>query len=206
MNDEYCALIKTATWHLVPHRPGLNVVDCKWIFEIKQETDGSVGCYKARLVARGFKQQYGVDYDDTFSPVVKLTVIQLLLSLVVSYGWVIQQIDIQNSFLHDFLDEDVYMKQPPGFEDSARPEYICKFDMSLYGLKQGPREWFSRLSTTLLALGFSASKTDISLFLFNKGGIKIRFLINVDDVIIISSSSLAIDRLIRQLRDDFLDR
>jgi hypothetical protein len=86
MNDEYCALIKNATWHLVPPRPVLNVVDCKWIFKIKQETDGSVDCYKARLVARGFKQQYGVDYDDTFSPVVKLTTIRLLLSLVVSYG------------------------------------------------------------------------------------------------------------------------
>jgi hypothetical protein len=95
------------------------------------------------------------------------------------------------------------MKQPPGFEDSSHPEYICKLDKSLYGLKQAPRAWFSRLSTKLLALGFSASKADISLFLFNKGGIKIYFLIYVDDILIISSSSVAIDRLLWQLRDDF---
>jgi hypothetical protein len=118
-DDEYCALIKNATWYLVPPRPGLNVVDCKWVFKIKQKPNGPIDRYKARLVARRFKQQYGVDYDDTFSLVVKPTTIPLLLSLVVSCGWVIQQIDIQNAFLHGFLDEDVYTKQPPGFEDCA---------------------------------------------------------------------------------------
>jgi hypothetical protein len=95
------------------------------------------------------------------------------------------------------------MKQPSDFEDSAHPEYICKLDKSLYGLKQAPRAWFSRLSTTLLALGFSTSKADISLFLFNKCGIKFYFLIYVGDIIIISSSSVAIDRLLGQLRDNF---
>jgi hypothetical protein len=80
-----------------------------------------------------------VDYDDTFSPVVKPTTIQVLLSLAISHGWVIRQIDTQNAFLHGFLDEHVYMKQPPGFVDSKHPNYICKLDKSLYGLKQAPR-------------------------------------------------------------------
>jgi hypothetical protein len=109
MDDEYRALIKNATWHLVPPRPGLNVIDCKWVFKIKQKPDGSVDRYKARLVAKVFKQQFGVDYDATFSPVVKPTTIRLLLSLVVSCGWLIRQIDIQNAFLHCFLDEDIYI-------------------------------------------------------------------------------------------------
>lgn len=180
-------------WHLIPPHPGLNVIDCKWVFKIKQKPDGSIDRYKAYLVAKGFKQQYGVDYDDTFSPVVKPTTIRLLLSLAVPRGWVIRQIDIQNAFLHGFLDEEVYMKQPPGFEDSSHPDYICKLENSLYGLKQAPRAWFSRLSTKLLQLGFSASKTEVSLFFFNKGGIQMYFLIYVDDIIIISSSSTATD-------------
>ena len=190
-------------WHLIPPHPGLNVIDCKWVFKIKQKPDGSIDRYKACLVAKGFKQQYGVDYDDTFSPVVKPTTIRLLLSLAVPRGWVIRQIDIQNAFLHGFLDEEVYMKQPPGFEDSSHPDYICKLENSLYGLKQAPRAWFSRLSPKLLQLGFSASKTEVSLFLFNKGGIQMYFLIYVDDIIIISSSSTATDHLLGQLRDDF---
>jgi hypothetical protein len=95
------------------------------------------------------------------------------------------------------------MKQPPGFEDPSHPDYICRLDKSLYGLKQAPRAWFPRLSSKLVQLGFLASKTDISSFLFNKDGVQIYFLIYVDDIIIISSSPAATDRLLGQLWDDF---
>lgn len=110
MNEEFQALLKNKTWLLIPPRAGLNVIDCKWIFKLKRKADGSIDRYKARLVAKGFKQQYGVDYDDTFSHVVKPTTIRVLLSLAVSRGWSLQQIDIQNAFLHGHLHEDVYMK------------------------------------------------------------------------------------------------
>jgi hypothetical protein len=110
MIDEYQALMQNKTWHLVPPWAGLNVIDCKWVFKLKHKSDGTIDCYKARLIAKGFKQQYGVDYDATFSSVVKPTIIRLLLSFVVTKGWNICQIDIQNAFLHGFLDEDVYMR------------------------------------------------------------------------------------------------
>jgi hypothetical protein len=111
-----------------------------------------------------------------------------------------RQIDIQNAFLHDFLNEDVYMKQPPGFVDSNRSDYICKLDKALYGLKQAPRAWFSRLSSKLIQLGFTPN---VSLFIFNKGDVQMYILIYVDDIIILSSSSAATDKLLVQLQEDF---
>ena len=206
MNDEFQALLKNKTSHLVPPRAGLNIIDCKWIFKLKQNPDGSINRYKARLVAKGFKQQYVVDYDDTFSLVVKPTTIWLLLSLAISRGWAIQPIYIQNVILHDFLNEDVYMKQPPRFVDSQHPGHLCKLDKSLYGLKQAPRAWFSRLSSKLLQLSFTPSKADISLFIFNKTGIRMYILIYVDDIIIISSSSALLRNFLHSFRMIFLSR
>jgi histone deacetylase 1/2 len=104
MRQEFDALQKNGTWRLVPRRPGLNVIDSKWVFKVKHRADGTVERYKARLVAKGFKQRYGVDYADTFSPVVKPTTIRLLLSLAVSQKWHLRQLDIQNAFLNGVLD------------------------------------------------------------------------------------------------------
>ena len=146
MNEEFKALQKNKTWHLVPPQQGKNLIDCKWVFRIKRKSDGTIDRYKARLVAKGFKQWYGIDYEDTFSPVVKAATIRLVLSIAVSRGWSLRQLDVQNAFFHGVLEEDVYMKQPPGFVSKDAPSYVCKLDKSLYGLKQAPRAWYSRLS------------------------------------------------------------
>src|SRR3954462_11280757 len=138
--------------------PGVNVIDCKWVFKVKKHADGSIERYKARLVAKGFKQRYGIDYEDTFSPIVKASTIRTVLSISISKGWSLRQLDVKNAFLHGVLEEEVYMKQPPGFESSANPTYICKLDKALYGLKQAPRAWYSRLSSKLHALGFVPSR------------------------------------------------
>jgi hypothetical protein len=92
-----------------------------------------------RLLAKGFKQRYGIDYEDTFSPVVKAATIMIILSIVMSRGWCLRQLDVQNVFLHGILEEDIYMKQPPRYEDDLKPHYICKLDKAIYGLKQAPR-------------------------------------------------------------------
>jgi hypothetical protein len=107
MNSEFDALLKNNTWCLVPSSEAKNVVDCKWVFRIKRKANGSLDWYKARLVAKGFHQQAGVDYSETCSPVVKLTVIRLVLSIAISSGWSIRKIDIQNAFLHGYLFEEV---------------------------------------------------------------------------------------------------
>ncbi|KAJ0984268.1 hypothetical protein J5N97_002624 [Dioscorea zingiberensis] len=177
MEAEFKALMQNQTWSLVPPRKGLNIIDCRWIFKLKRKVDGSIDRHKARLVAKGFKQRYGVDYDDTFSPVVKFSTIRLLLSLAVSKGWALRQIDIQNAFLHGNLEEEVYMKQPRGFEDNTIPHYLCKLNKALYGLKQDPRVWFARLSIKLQELSFYPSKTDTSLFIYKQQGVTMYMLV-----------------------------
>jgi hypothetical protein len=117
----------------------MNLIDCKWVLKIKRKADESIDSYKGRLVAKGFKQQYGIDYEDTFSLVVKIATVRLVLSLAVARGWCLRQLDVQNAFLHGILEEEVYMKQPPGFENSNASHLVCKLDKAIYGLKQAPQ-------------------------------------------------------------------
>jgi hypothetical protein len=111
MDEEYQALLNNKTWHLVPHHEANNIIDCHWVYKIKK-SDGSIERYMAQLVAKGFKQRQSIDYEDTFSPVIKSTTIHLILSFAVANNWCLRQLDVQNAFLHGFLEEDVYMRQP----------------------------------------------------------------------------------------------
>jgi hypothetical protein len=162
MQDEYDALVKNGTWQLAPPQPGSNMVDCKWVFKVKRHVDGSIERYKAHLVVKEFNQRYGLDYDETFSPVIKPTTVQLILSIAVSKGWCIHQADVKNAFLNGHLKNTVFMKQPPGFTSSTHPQHICKLQKALYGLKQAPRAWHSKLCS----LQFHSCKADTSLFIY----------------------------------------
>jgi hypothetical protein len=164
--------------------------------------DGFVDHYKARLVDKGFKQHYGIDYEDTFSPVVKPATIRLVLSVAISHNWKLRQLNVHNAFLHGVLEEDIYMKQPPGFCDSSHPDYVCKLDKAIYGLKQAPRAWYSRLSAKLIHLGFHASKADSLSFSIIGGSCK-SLLIYVDDIIVASSLDQVVTTLLNDLRADF---
>jgi histone deacetylase 1/2 len=199
----YVALMKNKTWHLVPPKKGINVIDSKWVWKKKYKANGSLDKYKARLVSKGFKQRYVIDYEETFSHVVKLATIRIILSVVVSQGWSLRQLDVSNAFLHGRLEEVVYMKQPPGYEDKKLPSYICKLDNALYGLKQALRAWYSRLSTKLQMLDFKPSKADTSLFFFKRGSLIMFVLVYVDDIIVASSVPSATTTLLKQLNKEF---
>jgi hypothetical protein len=125
MGEVYDALIKNKTWHLVPSSRGQNIIDCKWVYKVKRKADGTIDCYKARLVAKGFKHQYGIDYEETFSPVVKSATIRVVLSLTILRGWSLRQLDVKNAFLHGVLEEEVYMRQPPGYETRLAAWVMC---------------------------------------------------------------------------------
>jgi len=117
MQDEFDALLANDTWTLVPRPPGVNLVTGKWVFRHKFKADGTLDRYKARWVLRGFTQRPGVDYDETFSPVVKPATIRMVLTLALSRSWSIHQLDVKNAFLHRTLNETVYCVQPTGFVD-----------------------------------------------------------------------------------------
>ena len=203
MEQEYHALMKNKTWTLVPPPSRVNIIDSKWVFKVKKHADGSIERYKARLVAKGFKQRRGLDYEDTFSPVVKPTTIRLLLSLAVSRGWSLRQLDVQNAFLHGLLEEEVYMRQPPGFVDHAQPHRLCHLTKAIYGLKQAPRAWHARLASALRTHGFIPSTADTSLFLFQRPSVTMYLLVYVDDIVLVSSSPTAADALVTALGRDF---
>ena len=124
---------------MVPAPPNVNLVGCKCVYKLKLNSDGSILRYKARLVARGFHQQAGIDFHETFSPIIKPAIVRLVIAIAISYKWSLRQLDVSNTFLHGYLKKDVYMQQPPSYVDSLHPSYVCKLHKSLYGLKQAPR-------------------------------------------------------------------
>jgi hypothetical protein len=203
MLDEYTALQRQQTWSLVPPPSNHNIMGCKWVYKIKRKPDGSVARYKARLVAKGYHQQAGLDYDETFSPVVKPVTVRLILSIAAQFRWSLRQLDVSNAFLHGLLKEDVYMVQPQGFVDSSRPHHVYKLQKSLYGLKQAPRAWFERFTSQLLVLGFTASTADPSLFIYRSSSTVIFLLVYVDDIIITGNSPSALSSLVQQLATSF---
>uniref|UniRef100_A0A2N9EHT6 Reverse transcriptase Ty1/copia-type domain-containing protein n=1 Tax=Fagus sylvatica TaxID=28930 RepID=A0A2N9EHT6_FAGSY len=200
MQDEFDALQKQGTWSLVIPPPNKNVVGCKWVYKLKHNSDGTIARYKAKLVAKGFHQQQGVDYDETFNPVIEPPTVRLILSLAVSHNWFLRQLDVKNAFLHDTLKEKVYMAQPQGYIDSTHPHYVYKLHKSIYGLKQVPRAWFESFTTQLLHLGFIASTADSSLFIYHHQQVIAYLLLYVDDIVLTSNSTYFLDNLIIQLR------
>ena len=203
MEEELTALNDNQTWSLVPLPKGKHVVGSRWIYKTKFNSDGSVNRYKARLVAQGFTQEFGVDYKETFAPVAKMTTVRVLLSVSVNNGWFLSQMDVKNAFLHGDLEEEVFMKLPPGHPLSATPNLVCKLHKSIYGLKQSPRAWHAKLSGALATLGFNKSSADSSLYVRFKNDDKLMVLIYVDDLIISGNNIESIAQLKKTLQQLF---
>lgn len=203
MSDEYDAQIRNKTFELVPPAPNQNVIATKWIHTLKYLADGTFDRYKSRWVARGDNQEYGIDYAETFSPVIKSITIRLVLHLAVSRSWPIKQLDVNNAFLQGTLTDEVYVTQPPGFEDPEKPHHVCRLRKSLYGLKKAPRAWYQELKNFLTAMGCHNSLADTSAFIYLQGKNIIYVLVYVDDIVITGSTTPLVDAFIRCLAARF---
>ncbi|KAK2388390.1 putative mitochondrial protein [Trifolium repens] len=164
MKEELSQFERNEVWNLVPLPKDHSIIGTRWVFRNKLDEDGKVIRNKARLVAQGYNQQEGIDYDETFAPVARLEAIRILLAYASHKCIKLFQMDVKSAFLNGFLNEEVYVHQPPGFIDQNKSNHVFKLTKALYGLKQAPRAWYERLSTFLLENDFSRGKIDTTLF------------------------------------------
>ena len=160
------ALAKNETWTLVDLPPGRKAVKSKWVFKLKAD-----GCYRVRLVAKGFTQIPGIDFDETFSPVARFESLCLLLALAMLEDWNIHQMDVKSAFLtNGVLEEEIYMEQPTGFIVSGQESKVCRLWKAIYGLKQASRAWNLQFHGVLVGLGFQRTFLDAGVYVGHQHG------------------------------------
>jgi hypothetical protein len=193
MVEEYDSIVRNDVWDVVPRPVGKSVVTSRWLYKAKIAADGSIEKHKARFVARGFSQIEGVDYDETFAPVARYTSIRAIMAIAAEMGWRIHQMDVKTAFLNGFIEEEVYIEQPQGFEVSDRETHVCLLRKALYGLKQAPRAWYSRIDTYLLQMGFEKSDADPNLYFIIRDEDTLILILYVDDLFITGAEDLIAD-------------
>lgn len=200
VKEELRSLAENDTWELVDLPKGRKVVDNKWVFRLKLNPDGTIQRRKARLVAKGFTQRYGFDYHETYSPVVKMSTVRMMLAFANQHNYAVHQMDVTAAFLNGTLSEDVYMRQPRGFEEGDK---VCKLRKSLYGLKQASKSWNDRFNVFAERIGFRRSEEDTCLYVRNGKAGPVYLLLYVDDVLIITKDVQEIEVVKRLLQQEF---
>ena len=203
---EYNALTKNNTWKLAELPKGRKTVKCKWVFKVKENADGTIAKYKARLVACGYTQIEGIDYSNTFAPVIKLSTIRALLALAAKQGYNITQADVVTAFLHAFMEEEVYMDQPQGFEKKGEngESLVCLLLRSIYGLKQAGRNWNKFLDTWFKKNKFKVGGADPCLYIYkDENGNFIFIGIHVDDFLIFDNNPALRQKFIEDMSKSF---
>ncbi|KAH9770963.1 hypothetical protein KPL71_012543 [Citrus sinensis] len=190
MQEELNQFERNNVWELVPNPEHQSIIGTKWVFRNKMDESGVVVRNKARLVAQGYNQEEGIDFDETFAHVARLESIRMLLAYACHKDFILYQMDVKSAFLNGYIMEEVYVKQPPGFENEKFPDHVYKLSKALYGLKQAPRAWYDRLKNFLLDNDFSMGKADTTLFVKHKNQYILIVQIYVDDIIFGSTNEL----------------
>ncbi|GJX24935.1 retrotransposon protein, putative, ty1-copia subclass [Tanacetum coccineum] len=188
MNVEMQSMKDNDVWVLVELPPNARTVGSKWLFKKKTDMDGAVYVFKARLVAKGFTQTYGVDYEETFSPVADIRAIRILIAIAAYYDYEIWQMDVKTAFLNGHLSEEVYMEQPEGFVDPKYPNHVCKLKRSIYGLKQASRQWNKRFDDEIKKFGFTQNRDEPCVYLKASGSYIAILILYVDDILLMGNN------------------
>lgn len=204
MQDEMKSLHENHTFELVKLPKGKRALKNRWVYRVKQEEHTSQPRYKARLVVKGFSQKKGIDFDEIFSPVVKMSSIRVVLGLAASLDLEVEQMDVKTAFLHGDLEKEIYMEQPEGFRVKGKDDYVCRLKKSLYGLKQAPRQWYMKFESVMEKQGYKKTTSDHCVFVqkFSDDDFII-LLLYVDDMLIVGRNASRIDRLKKQLNKSF---
>lgn len=201
MREEYDSLMKNNTWSLVELPNGRKPIGCKWVFKRKEDVAGKVSKFKARLVAQGFSQQLGVDYDTVFAPVATQTTFRILLTVAGCKRMTVRHLDVKSAYLHGQLQEELYMQQPKGFTVRGKEHLVCRLQRSLYGLKQGAKVWNDTICAIFGELGFQQGRADPCLFSKkSENGEIVYILIYVDDMVVASVSEAEVDQVEKLLK------
>ena len=202
MKNEIDSLKGNDVWHLVKLPEGRKAVGSKWVFKTKHDAEGNIERYKARLVAQGYNQKYGIDYDESFCPVVRFESIRTVIALADIHNLKLQQLDITAAFLNGWLKEDIYMKQPKGFEIGGKENLVCKFKRSIYGLKQSSQCWNEELDKFLKQSGFKQPASDPCIYILNSDKLLI-VAVYVDYIIVAGSSEVSMQTFIDEIGTRF---
>ncbi|KAL5821663.1 hypothetical protein ACOSQ3_023545 [Xanthoceras sorbifolium] len=204
MQEEMKSLHENHTFDLVKLPQGRKALKNKWVYKVKSEEGNSQPRYKARLVVKGFGQKKGVDFEEIFSPVVKMSSIRVVLGLAASLNLEVEQLDVKTAFLHGDLDEEIYMEQPEGFQVKGKEKSVCRLKKSLYGLKQAPRQWYKKFDSFMEKNEYNRTTADHCVFIkkFSDGDFII-LLLYVDDMLIVGQDIGKINRLKKELSKSF---
>ena len=180
------SLISNRTWKLVDLPSGCKTIGCKWVLRKKLKLDGSIDKFKAKHVAKGFKQKADLDFFDTFSPITRITSIRLLIAIAIAaiFDLKIHQMDVKTAFLNGDLEEKIYMDQPESFVEPGQESKVCKLTKSLYGLKQAPRQWYEKFDSCMIENGSKSNECDKCIYSKSWNNLHVIISLYVDDMLI----------------------
>jgi hypothetical protein len=203
MQSEYDSIIQNGTWELQHLPAGKRALTTRWIYKIKPGLPGHPPQYKARLVARGYEQRHGMDFWETFAPMVKWETIRLVVAIAAHRRWKIRHLDVQTAFLNSILRDKVYIQQPQGFEQPGAAHLVCRLKQAFYGLRQSPRAWYSCINLALCQKGLTRSQADSNLYFYQRGPHLLILILYMDDLLVTSSDSDLMQQLITSLMVSF---